>query len=698
MENTIVPLTNNLVPLIIDKNSVITLFESKNVMILQDIGDNDEKINLICGLDVAKVLDLSNIHASVQNFNSDEKVIREIMTKGGPQKMLFLTSDGVYRLLFNSKKPEATIFRKWACKILNDVNFNGCREIKKALPRIENKINQSDMYTETCLYVRAQVPEKYLEKLTKEKSLNLKTVKPGITVNTRSRNSGYNNQIADNGYFIYIFQLNSRSEAEMIEKIYKFNFKDITVYGSTEYFDSELLAKKLNFNEFIPNDYDSYLQLAKVLFDHIVSLIKFNFHDYENQYGYMYTFEEKIETRLSLNILGTQEEVVTPVLVRKEIEHCQIKNEPLSFKSRSLEKDQFKIISYDLNTKLNEGFKNVEEVIKYNFISRHVFVDNILDKPRQYLGKHWRTKGNHIWIGIENLIYNDIEYKEIKSGYIKSIDSKNICQIYESITDAYVINDIKKRTLMDHIRDKTPLNGTIWTKLEISEYDNWIEDESFNIQPHNKVITNPRIIENMKINNSTQKIEVKCKEYEPTEPTILIHNDNEIIIPDDKEIIEESDDNIILPKSKDFRNTIGKVITRNLRTNEDKVYNSCTELGRELHINKTSVITQYLDQSKQVFGYHIRSFDNPVWIPPINLVYDSRVARKFFKYIMSIDSKNSKITKIYENQSAACDILGYPDRSSLKYPLKNGTIYDKKYWIYYEKTPGKFENVKIKSL
>ena len=45
----------------------------------------------------------------------------------------YLTSQGVYRLLYNSKKPEAKKFRKWAGAILDDIIFNESKELKKQL-------------------------------------------------------------------------------------------------------------------------------------------------------------------------------------------------------------------------------------------------------------------------------------------------------------------------------------------------------------------------------------------------------------------------------------------------------------------------------------------------------------------------------------------------------------------------------------
>ena len=67
-----------------------------------------------------KVLDIVNIRTSIVNFDEDEKVVRTTYSSNsGNQDTIFLTSRGVYRLLYSSKKEIAKKFRKWASDIVN---------------------------------------------------------------------------------------------------------------------------------------------------------------------------------------------------------------------------------------------------------------------------------------------------------------------------------------------------------------------------------------------------------------------------------------------------------------------------------------------------------------------------------------------------------------------------------------------------
>ena len=75
--------------------------------------------------DVALILEISNIRASIKDFNESEKVVQTMTTPGGPQKVLFLTRTGLFRLLFRSKKnPIALQVQYWACDVVKELQIN----------------------------------------------------------------------------------------------------------------------------------------------------------------------------------------------------------------------------------------------------------------------------------------------------------------------------------------------------------------------------------------------------------------------------------------------------------------------------------------------------------------------------------------------------------------------------------------------
>jgi len=70
---------------------------------------NDKKIYYFKASDIGKVLGIVNIHSTIQNYEEDdERVIRKAYdTEKRIQDTIFLSSQGVYRLLYNSKKEVA---------------------------------------------------------------------------------------------------------------------------------------------------------------------------------------------------------------------------------------------------------------------------------------------------------------------------------------------------------------------------------------------------------------------------------------------------------------------------------------------------------------------------------------------------------------------------------------------------------------
>jgi prophage antirepressor-like protein len=116
-----------------DNNCIVKAFENNPIAILnEDI--NNKKVYYFKASDIGKVLGILNIRQSIQNYDDDERVVRKVYDPYGTlQDTIFLSSQGVYRLLYNSKKEIAKKFRKWAGNILDDIIFNESIELRKQL-------------------------------------------------------------------------------------------------------------------------------------------------------------------------------------------------------------------------------------------------------------------------------------------------------------------------------------------------------------------------------------------------------------------------------------------------------------------------------------------------------------------------------------------------------------------------------------
>ena len=117
-----------------DNNCIVKAFENNPIAIITE-EINNKKTYWFKASDIGKALKLSNIRVSIQNYDDDEKGVRKAYTIQGEQDNIFLSSQGVYRVLYNSKKPEAKKFRKWAGNILDDIIFNEAQELKRQIEK-----------------------------------------------------------------------------------------------------------------------------------------------------------------------------------------------------------------------------------------------------------------------------------------------------------------------------------------------------------------------------------------------------------------------------------------------------------------------------------------------------------------------------------------------------------------------------------
>jgi len=127
-----------------DNNCIVKAFENNPIAIITEEIDN-KKIYCFKANDIGKALKLSNIAVSIQSYDDDERVLRKAYDSNNIERdTTFLTSQGVYRLLYNSKKEGAKKFRKWAGNILDDIIFNESAELKRQLKQQKNLIEDKD--------------------------------------------------------------------------------------------------------------------------------------------------------------------------------------------------------------------------------------------------------------------------------------------------------------------------------------------------------------------------------------------------------------------------------------------------------------------------------------------------------------------------------------------------------------------------
>ncbi len=75
--------------------------------------------------EVAEIIEHSHVSKMLALVDDDEKGVNQLFTPGGNQQVWFLTEDGLYEVLMQSRKPIAKQFKKGVKQILHDVRTTG---------------------------------------------------------------------------------------------------------------------------------------------------------------------------------------------------------------------------------------------------------------------------------------------------------------------------------------------------------------------------------------------------------------------------------------------------------------------------------------------------------------------------------------------------------------------------------------------
>jgi phage antirepressor YoqD-like protein len=80
---------------------------------------------LFLAKDVAEWIEHSDVSTMMRNIDENEKVTNIVCTLGGNQEAWFLTEDGLYEVLFQSRKPIAKSFKGEVKRILKELRTKG---------------------------------------------------------------------------------------------------------------------------------------------------------------------------------------------------------------------------------------------------------------------------------------------------------------------------------------------------------------------------------------------------------------------------------------------------------------------------------------------------------------------------------------------------------------------------------------------
>lgn len=145
--------------------------------------------------DIGTILEMSNIRATIQNFDETEKYTNIIETIGGTQNVTFLTEKGLYKVLFRSRKPIAEKFQNWVCEVIKEIRINGLYDLQKELEKKNNELQELE-------HIKNKETE---EKLIEQKYIERERI--------------LLNQYGTSGPIIYIIKIKTLENGQYIVKI-----------------------------------------------------------------------------------------------------------------------------------------------------------------------------------------------------------------------------------------------------------------------------------------------------------------------------------------------------------------------------------------------------------------------------------------------------------------------------------------------
>ncbi len=131
------------------------LFQGAEVRIF---GTTDDP--LFVAADLAKILDIKNIHETISKFDEDEKSVLLIPDRDNKlRKTILLTDSGLYRLILKSNKPVAKEFGNWIFKkLLPSIRKTGKYDIRDHIDEQKDRLERELEETRSeCDTLRANI-------------------------------------------------------------------------------------------------------------------------------------------------------------------------------------------------------------------------------------------------------------------------------------------------------------------------------------------------------------------------------------------------------------------------------------------------------------------------------------------------------------------------------------------------------------
>lgn len=473
-----------------DSNCIVKAFENNNIEIIKQ----EPNTYLFRANDIGKILELSNIRVSIQNYDETERVVRIAYDQNNrAQETIFLTSHGVYRLLYNSKKEIAKKFRKWVGKILDDIIFTNNKILEKQLVEKETELQLKIIDHEYDIKITKH--KVFLDKMRNKNCIYIGEITKELI------KIGSSQDIFDRKYdlidtfgnilFLDVFETNDFRDIEqnILHKLEKYKYRDV-INGIHISKEVVKLTNEFNYNQLltiVKNEIKNYVNLQSVEFlelkrinlentryELINELLKKDFayeeidvllnsspedHSHFNNNSNSNSFNEKnnLNTK-STDVNDTNKHVI----IKHENEYV-----PIIINNSRGRKIQ-KIDPHNLNTivKIYNSMIDVLRDVEYNY--EKTSIRNAIKNNTIYKGFRWLYVEKHQDSNIVNNIIHTVQSQQFDFQYILQLnkDKSEIIEMYDSIYSILKILKISYRRINKILKEGSLLNDTYFIKKD----------------------------------------------------------------------------------------------------------------------------------------------------------------------------------------------------------------------------------------
>jgi prophage antirepressor-like protein len=216
-----------------DKQLLIKQFRHFNIEIY---GTHEEP--LFKANDIGNLLGIKKIRTTLDNLDEECKVLKEAHTMGGLQEQLFLTEEGLYELLFISRKPIAKEFKKWVRSLIKDIRINSNKQLHENNQQLQKQL---EYYKEKTF---EQTPlDQTIYVMSTDKDNVFKIGK--TNQHTKSRKSQLQTACVEDINILYEFKT---SNSKLLEELVHYSLHKYRSHSGREHFFCNLDFIKMTIN------------------------------------------------------------------------------------------------------------------------------------------------------------------------------------------------------------------------------------------------------------------------------------------------------------------------------------------------------------------------------------------------------------------------------------------------------------------